>query len=70
MVDCDESFKKHISLIKAKYCYLRRLGMNKPNHPSSYLLCLWIWYVILLELTIKSNVILAKDLSYAMNPIT
>jgi hypothetical protein len=70
MVDCDESLKKHISLIKAKYCYLKRLGMNKPNTPRSYLYVFEFGNVIHLELTIKNNVTLAMGPPYTMNPIT
>jgi hypothetical protein len=42
MADCEEFFKQHISVIKAQYCYAKKIGLIRLGYQRFYLLCLWI----------------------------
>ncbi len=70
MADCEEFLKQHISVIKAQYCYAKRIGPDQtwvPKVLSSMSLDL---QMSVFKLTIKNNVASAMGPPYTMNPMT
>jgi hypothetical protein len=70
MADCEEFFKRHISVIKAQHCYAKRIGPDQtwvPKVLSSMSLDLQMSFF---KLTMKSNAASALGPPYTMNPMT